>query len=243
MRFLPAALLLVLAGLSGLLAGRAREAAGIIPSPAQIPLGGFEPLAVDILYLRADQLIKEQRLPEAIAAVRLVTELQPRVPDGWAVLGNTIAWRNSESSGDPEEQWKYAREALVILERGIEYNPDSQKLRFALGIFFLLRLESQEDIRPVAERELGAPPTAFALKAFHEADRIRPDDWPVISGMAESARLYGLRLLELGDPIGAEPVLRESLKHFERLFERSGADVARLRISEIRATLEELSGR
>jgi len=243
MRFLPAALLLLLAGLSGLLAERARVAAGIISSPAQIPLGGFEPLAVDVLYLRADELIEAQRLPEAIAAVRLLTELQPRVPDGWAVLGKVIAWRNSESSGDPEEQWKYAREALEIFERGIEYNPDSQQLHFALGVFFLMRLTMREDIRPVAERELGAPPSAFALKAFHESDRLRSDDWPAISGMAESARRLGLRLLELGDRSGAKAALRESLEHFERLFDRSGADVAREQIDRIRATLEELSGR
>jgi tetratricopeptide (TPR) repeat protein len=243
MKFLPAAILLVLAGLAGLLAESARDDAGIISSPAQVPLGGFEPLAVDLLFLRAEKLIEEQRLPEAIAAVRLVTELQPRVPDAWSILGNTIAWRNSESSGDPEEQWKYAREAITIFERGLEHNPDSKQLYFSFGIFFLMRLVEDEDLRPVAERELGAPPAAFALKAFHEADRLSPDDWPVISGMAESARLYGLRLIKLEDWTGAKAALKESIRHFERLFDRSGGEVLQKKLNAIRAILEDLESR
>ncbi len=243
MRFLPAAILLVLAGLGGLLADAARDDAGIIPSPGRVPLGGFEPLAVDLLFLRADQLLQEQRLPEAMAAVRLVTELQPRVPDGWAVLGHYIAWRNSESSGDPEEQWKYAREALGIYRRGLRHNPDSYDLQFAFGMFVLARLTAREDIRPIAERELGEPPSALALSAFRKAVHLRPDERPAIAGVGESARLLGLRLLERGDRDGARSALRESLTNFERLIERSDTTELQDKLSKIRSTLDELSRR
>lgn len=243
MKFLPAAILLILAGLAGLLAEQAREDAGIIPSPGRVPLGGFEPLAVDMLFLRADQLIAEQRLPEAMAAVRLVTELQPRVPDGWAVLGHFIAWRNSESSGDPEAQWKYAREALGIYQRGLRHNPDSYDLWFAFGIFVLERLTAREDLRPIAERELGVPPSSLALSAFRESERLRPGDSPSIAGMAGSARIYGLKLLEQGDRDGAVRTLRESLMNFERLTERSDTPELQRKIGEIRTTLKGLEGR
>jgi len=242
MRFLPAAILLVLAGLAGLLADAARDEAGIIPSPGRVPLGGFEPLAVDVLFLRADQLLQEQRLPEAMAAVRLVTELQPRVPDGWAVLGHFIAWRNSESSADPEEKWKYAREALRIYQRGLLHNPDSYDLQFDFGIFALGRL-TRDDIRSVAERELGVPPSALALSAFREAERLRPDKRPAIAGMGESARLLGLRLIDRGDRDGAEIALRESLTQFGRLIKQSDTAELQDKMSEIRATLKGLSGR
>ena len=243
MRFLPAGILLVLAGLAGWWAQAARDDAGILPSPGRVPLGGFEPFAVDVLYLRANELIEEQRLPEAITAVRLVTELQPRVPEGWATLGHTIAWRNSESSGDPEEQWKYVREALQIFDRGILFNPDSYLLRFELGILLLQRLAVREDILSIAEREMSVHPIALALSSFKEAARIQPDSiWP-IRGMAESARLLGLRLLEKGDHNGAKEALREALGRFEQLIERSEAEVAERRVGEIKATLEDLSGR
>jgi tetratricopeptide (TPR) repeat protein len=243
MKFLPAAVLLFLAGLAGLAMERARTEAGIVPSPSRIPLGGFEPLAVNLLYLRADALIGEQRLPEAITAVRLVTELQPRVPDGWAVLGNCIAWRNSESASDPEAEWKYAAEGLKVFERGLVHNPRSQKLYFALGIFFLMRLESQDDIRSIAERELGGLPSAYALAAFKKAEELRSGDKPTLSGMAESSRLLGYTLLERGHRTEARAALTESLGYFETLAEDSRGDVASTRVGEIRAALEGLEGR
>ena len=113
MRALPAAIaaaLLALAGGTGLLLSRAHEAGGLPASPASVPLGGFEPVAVDLFYLRALKQIADQRLPEAIASIRVVTELQPRVAEGWALLGSLLAWRNSSSPAP--EQWKFARKGF-----------------------------------------------------------------------------------------------------------------------------------
>ncbi|MHC4861431.1 MAG: hypothetical protein ACYTDY_15220, partial [Planctomycetota bacterium] len=137
--FLPLPLL-ALAALSGRHLETIREEAGIPRSAARVPLGGFEPVAVSLLWIRQYDLLEQHRLSEAVAAIRLVTELQPRVADGWALLGSLLAWQVSESSGDPEEQWRWAEAAIALLHRGLEHNPDAEPILLELGMVHIQRL-------------------------------------------------------------------------------------------------------
>jgi len=114
-------------------------------------------VAVDLFYLRATALISEQRLPEAIAAIRVVTELQPHVAEGWAMLGSLLAWRNSATARDAAEQWRYAREGLSIVERGIAWNPSSPALASAYAELLFLRVVREEGVRGAASARPGGP--------------------------------------------------------------------------------------
>ena len=210
------AALLGLAGLTGLLLESSREEAGIVPSPARIPLGGFEPLIVDLLHLRADAYLVQGRLPEAVAAIRMATELQPRVPDHWAILGHLLAWETSQSSGDPEVQWRWAREGLEVMERGLEHNPDSPALLLALGQLYLLRVVRYPDLRELAVRDLDTPPAARARDAFRRCMEVDPSVF-ALGGYAESCRVLGIRLGEQGDREGALRALRAAREAFSEL--------------------------
>ena len=237
--FLVPAALLALAGLTGGMLDDVREEAGIVRSAARVPLGGLEPLAIDLLYLRANAFIGERRLPEAVAAIRLVTELQPRIEEGWAFLSTYLAWRNSESAASPEDEWRFVREGLDVLLRGLEHNRGSRHLQFALAHLYYGRMTLMEDIRPVAERELGAPPSFFAMEAFEKLFALDPTSINR-AGLADSARLYGQRLVELGRVAEALPVLRESRRHFARLGEDPEAGISRVRVEEIDRLIAEI---
>jgi hypothetical protein len=242
-RALPAivaAALLALAGGTGLLLSRAHGERGLPASPASVPLGGFEPVAVDLFYLRALNQIADQRLPEAIASIRVVTELQPRVAEGWALLGSLLAWRNSSSPAP--EQWKFAREGLRLVERGIALNPDSVVLASAHADLLLLRVVEREDVRAEAERETGRPPEAAAREAFRRLLALRPSGH-ARTGYAESSRLLGERLLARGDARGAEEAFRAALPIFAQIAEDPEAAPARERVASIEARLRELSPR
>lgn len=234
--------LLLAAGLSGLWLDRVRDDAGIVPSPGRIPLGGFEPVAVDLLYLRATDLLDQQRLPEALTNIRLVTELQPRVAEGWAFLGTLLAWRNSESAGDPEEEWRYAREGIEVLRRGLEHNPDSPHLWFALASLAWSRVAADPALVPLAERDLGETPARIAREAFRRLGEVDPEAPPYnsIAGQAETGRLLGLRLLETGDREGAREALIGALDRFEELARDPENREALRRSREIRQVLQGL---
>ncbi|MCU0727706.1 MAG: hypothetical protein MUE73_18255 [Planctomycetes bacterium] len=234
-----AAACLLVAGASGLALERATSGAGRPAAAASVPLGGFEPVAVDLFYFRATTLLSEQRLPEALAAIRVVTELQPRVAEGWALLGFLLAWRNSATSGNPEEQWRFAREGLRIIERGIEWNPVSPALASVHAELLLMRVVGEEGVRGVAEREWGRPPEAAARDAFRRLCTLKPSKH-ALTGFAEASRLLGERLLAKGDRTGAAAAFREALPIFREIAEDPEAAPARLRAEEIGRRLRDL---
>jgi tetratricopeptide (TPR) repeat protein len=234
-----AAASLVLAGGAGLLLERIHGEAGPPATSASIPLGGFEPVAVDLFYFRATELMAAQRLPEALAAIRVVTELQPRVAEAWTLLGFLLAWRNSATSGDAGEQWRFAREGLRIIERGIEWNPSSPALASVHAELLLLRVVGDEKVRWEAEREMGRPPEAAARDAFRRLGELRASSH-ASTGFAEAARLLGERLLSRGDRAGAAAAFREALPIFRKIAEDPEAAPARQRVEEIDRRLRDL---
>ena len=239
---LPPLILLALAAFTGSELESARDSAGIPRSAARVPLGGFEPGAVSLLWLRQEELLEERRLSEAVATIRLVTELQPRVPDAWALLGGLLAWHVSDSSGDPEEQWRWTEEALRIFGRGIEHNPDAPKILFELGFVYAQRLSHDlfPDLHAVAARHLGRPPEALALEAFRELAAREPDYAPYAVMRGETARQLAFRRLEQGDEAAAIPALEEARDVLRPLSEDPDSGQIRERLEQIERLLERL---
>ncbi len=239
---LLAAALLLLAGGTGTILERARQASGIGFSRARVPLGGFEPLAVNLLWARGDVALSEGRLSDAVAAITLVTELQPRVTAAWGFLSYILAWARSESSGDPEEQWRWVREGIRILSRGLALNPGNPELLWTMGRIYRYRLSWDPALRDLAERKLGRAPEELAVEWFRRLHRRAPSDVSR-QEMAEAARRLGLLRERRGDRSGAVRSLEESLRFFRALAREPDAELARRRATEIQALLERLRGR
>ena len=71
--------LFLLAGASGTRLVTLRRDEGIPMSAARVPLGGFEPLAVSFLWMRATEQTAAGNLSGAVASYRLLTELSPLI--------------------------------------------------------------------------------------------------------------------------------------------------------------------
>ena len=236
---IAAAGLLVLAGMTGVALEDARREAGVEPTVARVPLGGFEPLAVNLYYLRAETLFAERRLPEAIAAVRVVTELQPRVADAWSILGSILFWQVSESSGDPEERWRWAKEGLAILDRGLELNPDARPILRTKGTLVMDVLCADAEVRAIAERELGRPPESIARKTFQTLVRIDPSIlWEL--RLADTTALLAEQMLAKGDTASARALFREALVVLRRAADGPDPGLTPEKVQRIEKRLEEL---
>jgi len=189
--------LLLAASYTGFILESERERLQIPRSAARVTLGGFEPIAANVLWMRAGDLLENDRFTEAIAVGRVLTRLQPRIPEGWDIIAWGLAWENADY-GTPGAQWELVREALRLIREGLEYNPDSELLLMSLGLLYLERISKRPDLRPIAERALRGPPEALALAAFQARYRIDPG--PIRAGLIrESALLLARRLEEAGE--------------------------------------------
>jgi tetratricopeptide (TPR) repeat protein len=238
---LPVALLGA-AALTGLRLEGVREEAGIPRSAARVPLGGFEPVAVSLLWLRQEEFLEQRRLSEAVTAIRLVTELQPRVAEGWSLLASILAWQVSESSGDPEEQWRWAKEAIDLLHRGLALNPDAEPILWRLGHIHHQRLSVvlYPELSAVAERELGRPPEAVALEHFRKLTTLDPEYAVYRVRWGEAAYVLGVRLVRSGDRAAAVAALIEARDAWEPLEADPEYEVIREKMPAIRSLLERL---
>ncbi|MEN8148633.1 MAG: hypothetical protein ABFS86_02350 [Planctomycetota bacterium] len=172
---LVAVVLLAAASGSGLWLTEIREEAGAPMSAARVPLGGFEPLAVSFLWTRALELEAAGGLSRAVANYRLITELSPHVGPAWALPAHVLVWTDSEC-GDAERGWRWVREGLDLLDRGLALNPDDPYLLGNLGLTFSVRICGDPEVRDVAERELGRMPEELAVETFARLVEVAPDD-------------------------------------------------------------------
>jgi tetratricopeptide (TPR) repeat protein len=162
-----------------------------------VPLGGFEPLAVSFLWLRASEQTTAGNLPAAVASYRLLTELSPRVGPAWALPAHILVFTDSEG-GDPDARWRWIREGLALLERGLELNPEDPELLKTLGLAYYAAISRDEKVREIARRELGRMPEELAVQAFTRLKRVAPDD-AVDAFLMDSTRLLAHALYDAGE--------------------------------------------
>jgi tetratricopeptide (TPR) repeat protein len=206
---------------------------------ARVPLGGFEPLAVSFLWMRAEELREAGELPEAVANYRLVTELSPRVGPAWALPAHLLLWTQSEAE-DPDAEWRWVKEAIALLERGLSLDPDDPELLAGLGLAYYARLSLTDDLRPKALAELSRMPEELAVETFRRLVEVRPDR-AAEAYLTDSLRLLAERHDENGDTAAALARYRELLPRLEAASGRSAW--AREQAERIRRRIGELEGR
>lgn len=232
--------LLVAAGALGRFTEQARRDAGIPLVRARVPLGGFEPLAVDLLWLRAEALRSESHLIEAAAAYRLVMELEPKVDGAWTLPASLLAWTDA-TSGDPEREWAWISRALDLLRRGLEENPDSPAILRRLGIIYYRRIAKEEDVYEIARRHLGEPPEIAAIRTFGRLLDREPgiavafiaDSWVLLAGRYDAA----------GDLVRAREAYERALPLWRRIAEETKSGEAAAEADRIADRLESLPPR
>jgi len=168
-------------------------------------LGGFRPLAVDFLWLRADTLFRTGRLWELAALFRGIAALDP----GNGLVREYAAWHLAYNvalaESDPERRFEWFLQGVRILEDGSPAPRGSWRLKTFKGRMFLDRLDA--GVIPRFEERVRArfesSPLELATRWFEEAVR-EPDARPLahVHWLAVIER-NRQRALEAGDAEGA----------------------------------------
>jgi len=136
----------------------ARYEAGLTMSPhiRQAPIGeflgtafvgGFRAVAVDIAWVRAMRLEREQKWFELLTLVDLIANLQPRMIMVWKYNAWKMAYNITVAVDDPEEAWQWVKKGLEYLKKGSRRNPTSWEMPETIAFFYYHRCGQIKDSR------------------------------------------------------------------------------------------------
>jgi len=171
---LVAAPLLVVAAAAGRASDAARATPRAAPGAASL-LGGFTAVAVQVLWLRADEAVSEFREDDAQIAFAAINELEPQLVSSADYIARSLGYDLAEDHKDPAVRWALGREGWRVLCRAVERNPGEARAHSARGRYALLRLSVDPPMRAGFVKEIDAKgPLPHALADFEEAARLRP---------------------------------------------------------------------
>jgi len=113
---------------------------------ATAALGTFRGLAVDVLWIRAEELQNKGDYFEAQTLAEWITTLQPRFVNVWDFQAHNMAYNISVRAEDPFERWGWVSRGMELLRtRGIPLNPQSPKLYEELGWILMNKIGGKLD--------------------------------------------------------------------------------------------------
>ncbi|RME88844.1 MAG: hypothetical protein D6785_00420, partial [Planctomycetota bacterium] len=132
--------------------------------------GSFRALAIDMLWLRAQNKMLEGKYFEQLAILNLLEKLQPHLPTVWEANGYNLGYNISASFSEGKEQWKWIRKAILYLHRGLERNPNDPVIAQMLAFIYWHRLN--QSVRGRFLRNLNTP--SFFRKVFAKDGELNP---------------------------------------------------------------------
>jgi len=143
-----------------------------------VVLSGFRPLAVDLLWMRAEELARERRYYELLSLYNLITTIDPHFEAAWAYNSFNLALRLSVLEDTPGQRWKWVREGLLYAMKGAEKNPSSDQAAFAVAWIIYYAVPQDE----------------YYVTQVSTDERLNPEGLPIM----ELARLWAERAFETG---------------------------------------------
>lgn len=137
-------------------------------------LGGFRGVAADILWLQATGYHDRRLYVEERGIIELITQIQPHSVSVWAFWALAISYDISVQEHDPRNQWRWVRDGVEFIEKGIAVNPESGDLWFYLGQLYRDKMSQDPYFEDACEREMGRNNFEEAATAY---DRSRQLAW------------------------------------------------------------------
>lgn len=111
-----------------------------------IAIGAFRGVAMNFLWIRANQLKEEGKYHEAMTLARAITQLQPRFGPVWVFHAWNMAYNISVAAKDPEQRWQWVRRGIDLLRTdGVAYNPHDLPIFREIGWIFLHKIGGYTD--------------------------------------------------------------------------------------------------
>jgi tetratricopeptide (TPR) repeat protein len=221
---LPSVLLVVPLLAAAALLGREsddrRSTPRAAPGAASL-LGGFTAIAVQVLWMRADQAVLDLREDDAQVAFAAISELEPQLVSSGDFIARALGFNLAEGHKDPAVRWSLAREGWRVLSRTVELNPGEARAFAARGRYALLRLNSDPAMKAGFARDVDAAgPLESARRDFEDAVRLRPQWIEPWHGAAIASLGRGVEHVAAGRFADAAACLRRADEAFRRVAER-----------------------
>lgn len=213
-RVVAAVALFVVGGLLGA-ASDAERAMPRAPAGPESLLGGFSALAVQILWIRADEARDRGDTAEALLLFDLIADLEPQLVEGAAFIAHEVGTNFAADATTPEQRWGLVAQGTRILDRTVRDNPGVAAALLARGNHFIGRIGGDDDLTAAFARHTGRSPYAAAYADFRAAQRLDPSSHPALDGLGLAGLYHGWELCRTGEFDAAETVLAEAARAFE----------------------------
>lgn len=151
-------------------------------------LGGFRGIAIDFLWLRAIRAKNDSRYYESVALYELISRVQPRFERVWEYMAWEMAYNIGHYVDQHEDKWSWFLAGARANVRGIEVNPQSERLlRHAAWLFF----HKGENYMELIERQDWGPFLSAISERYAEAIPL-PDAGKNLSNFALAEYFYRL---------------------------------------------------
>jgi hypothetical protein len=113
-----------------------REVASELRLPLVV-LSTFRSLAIDYLWIRADNLKQEGQYFDALHLARMICVLQPNLSTVWDFQAWNMAYNISVAMPTPPERWNWIRAGYKLLrDEGLVHNPQDPLIYHSLAWIF-----------------------------------------------------------------------------------------------------------
>ena len=166
-----------------------------------IALFTFRSLAINYLWIRADNLKNEGQYFDALHLTRMICALQPNLASVWSYQAWNMAYNISVAMQNGPERWQWVKNGFeLIRDQGLAYNPYSGELYHQLAWIFSHKIGGIADDRHRYYKERLAYEMMRLLGRDNTTnDRLRalaqaPTDWnelskdPAIPKLLEAVR-------------------------------------------------------
>ena len=106
-------------------------------------LGPLKPVAVDLLWLRAQQMQEQGKLYEVLLQCALITRLQPHLKVVWKFLTHNMFINIPAIFVSDEDRIEWMREGARLMDEGIRHNPDSYELYYNKAELYFMAMGQQ----------------------------------------------------------------------------------------------------
>lgn len=110
-------------------------------------IGGFRGIAVDLLWLKIDELWHTGKWFDIIPPLRAITWMQPHFLDAWELGAWHLAYNcyaYAEQAGIPDKN-KYIDEGIKFIKEGLARNRNVYDLWFNLGWIYYHKLKNYDE--------------------------------------------------------------------------------------------------
>ncbi len=110
-----------------------------------VGLGAFKGIVSDILWIKAISLQQQGKYFEMGKIAFWITQLNPQFTGATTFLAWNMAYNISIMYADPKDKWKWIENAIDVLKKAIQYNPNAPDLYNELAWIFLNKISDVFD--------------------------------------------------------------------------------------------------